>query len=183
MSFVAKRIDSNCIDHLKSMTSCSFEKISYTEAINFLKQVAEKTFETNLEWGVALTAEHLSYLADDIYKKPVIIYNYPIEVKPFYVHLNDDGKTVAAFDIVVPRVGTLVSGSQNEERLDMITARTKELHLPTEQYEWYLDLRRHGTVKHSGFTLRFDLMALFITGLTNVRDVIPFPRSYGKANN
>ncbi|KAJ7950565.1 Asparagine-tRNA ligase [Quillaja saponaria] len=183
MSFVAKRIDSNCIDRLKSMTLCSFEKLSYTEAINCLKQVAENTFETNLEWGVALTAEHLSYLADDIYKKPVIIYNYPIEVKPFYVRLNDDGKTVAAFDIVVPRVGTLVSGSQNEERLDMITARTKELHFPTEQYEWYLDLRRHGTVKHSGFTLRFDLMALFITGLTNVRDVIPFPRSYGKANN
>ncbi|KAJ7961650.1 Asparagine-tRNA ligase [Quillaja saponaria] len=183
MRFVAKRIDSNCIDRLQLMTSSSFEKISYTEALNVLKQIPEKKFETNLEWGVTLTVEHLSYLADDIYKKPVIIYNYPKEVKPFYVRLNDDGKTVAAFDMVVPKVGTLISGSQSEERLNMITARIKELHLPRDQYEWYLDLRRHGSVRHSGFTLRFDLMVLFITGLTNVRDAIPFPRSYGKAKN
>ncbi|XP_061370919.1 asparagine--tRNA ligase, cytoplasmic 2 [Gastrolobium bilobum] len=182
MKFVAKRIDHNCINRLMEITSGSPEMMTYNEAIDVLRKVEDKKFETNPESGVVLTSEHLSYLADTIYKKPVMIYNYPKEAKPFYIRLNDDG-TVAAFDLVVPKVGTIISGSQNEERLHMISSRINELGLPQEKYEWYLDLRRNGTVKHSGFTLRFDLMVLFITGLTNVRDVIPFPRSYGKANN
>ncbi|KAK9281623.1 hypothetical protein L1049_004526 [Liquidambar formosana] len=183
MKFVSNRIEKTIVDRLQSMTSSSFEKISYTKAVEDLKVVTVKTFEVKIDWGVALTEEHVSYLADEIYKKPVIIYDYPKEIKPFYVRLNGDGRTVAAFDMVVPMVGTLISGSQNEERIDMLNTRIKELGLPTEQYEWYLDLRRHGTVKHSGFSLGFDAMVLLATGLTNVRDVIPFPRSHGKANN
>ncbi|CAB4291148.1 unnamed protein product [Prunus armeniaca] len=182
MKFVSQRIDKTRADRLHSVISSSFERISYTEALDAIKKVTEKKIDTKIEWGAALTEADLSYLADEIYKKPVIIYNYPKEAKPFYVRLNDDGKTVAAFDIVVPKAGKLISGSQNEERITILTTSVKELGLAREQYEWYLDLRRHGTVKHSGFSLEFDLMVLFSTGLTDVRDVIPFPRSYGKAN-
>ncbi|KAJ0112518.1 hypothetical protein Patl1_01496 [Pistacia atlantica] len=181
--FISRRIDKTIIDRLQSMMSCSIEKITYTEAVKALEKVTEKIFEAKLEWGVALTAEHLSYLADEIYKCPVIVYDYPKAVKPFYVRLNDDGNTVAAFDMVVPKVGKLISGSQNEERFNKLNTRIEELGLPKEQYEWYLDLRRHGTVAHSGFSLGFELMVLFITGLTDVKDAIPFPRSLGKANN
>ncbi|KAB1224140.1 Asparagine--tRNA ligase, cytoplasmic 2 [Morella rubra] len=183
MKFVSKRIDKTCIDRLQSMISSKVEKISYTEAVDVLGKVANKKFEIKLEWGAALTAEHLSYLVEEIYKKPIMIYNYPKEVKPFYARLNDDGKTVAAFDMVLPKARILLSGSQSEERLDLLCSRIQELGLPREQYEWYLDLRRHGTVEHSGFSLRFDHMVLFATGLTDVRDVIPFPRSYAKSNN
>ncbi|KAL5862038.1 hypothetical protein ACOSQ4_003334 [Xanthoceras sorbifolium] len=183
MEFVSKRIDKSCIDRLQSIISSSSEKVTYAEAVKVLETVTDRIFEIKLEWGVALTSEHLSYLADEIYKSPVIIYDYPKAVKPFYARLNDDGKTVAAFDVVLPKVGTLITGNQNEERMDKLAMRIKELGLPREQYEWYLDLRRHGTVKHSGFSLGLDLMVLYTTGLTDVRDVIPFPRSFGKANN
>uniref|UniRef100_A0A5B6ZBR0 asparagine--tRNA ligase n=1 Tax=Davidia involucrata TaxID=16924 RepID=A0A5B6ZBR0_DAVIN len=183
LTFVSKRIDKTIVDHLQSLTSSSFVKISYAEAVELLKQFTDKKFEAKIEWGVPLTEEHESYLVDEIYKTPVIICNYPKELKPFYVRLNDDGKTVAAFDVIVPKVGTLIRGSQNEERFNMLTARIKELSLPKEQYEWYVDLRRHGTVKHSGFSLVFDALVLFATGLTDIRDVIPFPRSCGKSYN
>ncbi|CAJ1949674.1 unnamed protein product [Sphenostylis stenocarpa] len=185
LKFVAKRIDNTCFDRLKGIRSDS-SKMTYHEAIDLLRksssQTEDKKFETNFEPGLVLTSEHLSYLADVICKNPVIIYNYPKEAKPFYVRQNDDG-TVAAFDLVVPKLGTIISGSQNEERLNMISSRIDELGLAREKYEWYLDLRRNGTVNNSGFTLRFDLMVLFATGLGNVRDVIPFPRTYGKADN
>ncbi|KAF8393946.1 hypothetical protein HHK36_020148 [Tetracentron sinense] len=154
---------------------------SYPIELN--NQVTKKAFEAKVEWGVPLTDEHESYLADEIYKKPVIIYNYPKEVKPFYMRLNNDGKTVAALDIVVPKGGALIRGGQREERIDTLLSRIKEFGLPREQYEWYLDLRRHGTVKHSGFSLYFDHMVLFATGLSDIRDVIPFPRSYDNVNN
>lgn len=183
MKFVSKRIDQTIVNRLESLISSSSEKITYTEAVDTLRKVTAKEFETKLQWGVALTAEHLSYLADEIYKKPVIIYNYPKALKPFYVRLNDDGNTVAAFDMALPKVGVLITGSQNEERINMINARIKEFNLPKDQYEWYLDLRRHGAVKNSGFSLSSDLMVLLTTGLTDVRDAIPFPRSYGKAIN
>ncbi|KAK0588758.1 hypothetical protein LWI29_005077 [Acer saccharum] len=183
MEFVSKQIDRSIIDRLKSIISTSSEKVTYTEAVGILEKVTEKEFEIKLEWGVALTTEHLSYLADEIYKGPVIIYDYPKAAKPFYARLNDDGKTVAAFDMVLPKVGRLITGNQNEERVDMLATRIKELGLAREQYEWYMDLRRHGSVKHSGFSLGFDLMLLYTTGLTDVRDVIPFPASFGKANN
>ncbi|KAL4270948.1 hypothetical protein HN51_053939 [Arachis hypogaea] len=183
MKFIAKRIDNACFTRLQQTASGFPEMLSYNEVIDILRKVEDKKFETNFKSGVALTAEHLSYLVDTIYKKPVMIYDYPKEAKPFYCRLNDNGRTVAAFDLVVPKVGTIISGSQNEERINIIHSRINELVLPREKYEWYLDLHRNGTAKNSGFTLRFDLMVLFITGLTNVRDVIPFPRSYGKANN
>ncbi|GAV70756.1 tRNA-synt_2 domain-containing protein [Cephalotus follicularis] len=181
LDFVSKRIDKTCIDRLQSMISGSSAKVSYEEAVDALQKVADKKFESKLERGMPLTAEHLSYLADELYKRPVIIYNYPKAVKPFYVRLNTDGKTVAAFDMVVPKVGIVISGSQNEERINMLNTRIEELGLARAQYEWYLDLRRHGTVMHSGFSLGFDLMVLFITGLTDVIDAIPFPRRSGKA--
>ncbi|KAK2662602.1 hypothetical protein Ddye_001176 [Dipteronia dyeriana] len=183
MEFVSKRIDKSIIGRLQSIISTSSEKVTYTEAVRVLEKVTEKAFEIKLEWGIALTTEHLSYLADEIYKGPVIIYDYPKAAKPFYARLNDDGKTVAAFDMVLPKVGRLITGNQNEERIDMLAERIKKLGLAREQYEWYMDLRRHGSVKHSGFCLGFDLMLLYTTGLTDVRDVIPFPTSFGKANN
>ncbi|XWS47160.1 hypothetical protein CRYUN_Cryun14cG0129600 [Craigia yunnanensis] len=183
MKFVSKRIDTTVTHRLEYMISSSYEKISYREAVEILRKVTDKAFETQLQWGVPLTAEHLSYLADEHYRRPVIIYDYPKAVKPFYVRLNDDGKTVAAFEMVVPKIGKVITGSQNEERFDMLTTRIKEFDLSRDQYEWYLDLRRNGTVKHSGFSLGFDLMVLLATGLTDVRDAIPFPRSHGKANN
>ncbi|KAM2798714.1 hypothetical protein COP2_003884 [Malus domestica] len=182
MKFLSQRIDKTRTERLQSMVLSTFERVSYTEALDALKKVTEKKKDTMIEWGAALTEADLSCLADEIYKKPVIVYNYPKETKPFYVRLNDDGKTVAAFDMVVPKAGRLISGSQNEERINILTTRIKELGLAAQQYEWYLDLRRHGTVKHSGFNLEFDHMVLFATGLNDVRDVIPFPRSRGKAN-
>ncbi|RDX80328.1 Asparagine--tRNA ligase, cytoplasmic 2, partial [Mucuna pruriens] len=182
LKFVAKRIDATCINRLQQVISGSPETIPYHKAIDVLRKAEDKKFEINSESGFVLTSEHLSYLTDTIYKKPVMIYNYPKETKPFYTRQNNDG-TVAAFDLVVPKLGTIISGSQNEERLNMISSRIDELGLPREKYEWYLDVRRNGTVTNSGFTLKFDLMVLYATGLSNVRDVIPFPRSYGKANN
>ncbi|PSR86313.1 Asparagine--tRNA ligase [Actinidia chinensis var. chinensis] len=183
LKFLSKRVDHTIVDRLLLMTSMPFQRISYAEALEVLKQVKDKKFETKIDSGVFLTEEHESFLVDEIYKKPVIIHSYPKELKPFHVRLNDDGKTVAAFDIIVPNAGKLIRASQNEERLNMLTTRIKELGLPKEQYEWYLDLRRHGTVVHSGFSLVFDLLVANATGLIDVRDVIPFPRSHGKANN
>ncbi|GLU08030.1 hypothetical protein SLE2022_249600 [Rubroshorea leprosula] len=183
VDLLTKRTNKTIIKRLQSHMENSSEKITYKEVVDRLRKVTDKEFETELQWGVALTAEHLSYLADVIYKKRVIIYNYPKELKPFYVRLNDDRCTVAAFEMVLPEVGTLITGSQNEERVNMLSARIKEFKLPRDQYEWYLDLRRHGTVKHSGFSVAFDLMVLLATGLTDVRDTIPFLRSDGNAIN
>lgn len=128
-----------------------------------------------------LSYEHLSYLADDSYKKPMIIYEYPKQLKPFYSRLQEDGNTVSAFDIVVPKVGIVTCGAQKEERMHNLTSRIDELGMPHEQLEWYLDTRRHGTVKHSGFSIDLELLILFVTGLKDVRDVIPFPRTKGDA--
>ncbi|KAK4492169.1 hypothetical protein RD792_002967 [Penstemon davidsonii] len=183
LHFVSKRVDIFVIDRLRLIAESQFEKISYTKAIEVLNQITEKKFETKVEWGAALSEEHESYLTDEVYKKPVIIFNHPKELKPFYVHLNDDGKTVATFDLIVPKIGTLFRGSQNEERFDLLSTRIKELGLDKKQYEWYLDLRRHGTVKCSGFSFLFDPLILYATGLNDVKDAVPFPRSFGKANN
>ncbi|KAM7270212.1 hypothetical protein ACFE04_029426 [Oxalis oulophora] len=182
LNFDAKRIDKEIINRLETMATGSCEKISYTEAVEILRKVTEKNFGTKLQWGVALNSEHLSYLAEEVYKKPLIIYSHPKAAKPFYVRSNDDGKTTASFDMVLPKNGTVITGSQNEERLDMLNAKIKETGLSREQYEWYLDLRRHGTVKHSGFSLNFELMLLSITGLVDVKDSIPYPNIFGKAS-
>ncbi|KAL6339400.1 hypothetical protein AAG906_032931 [Vitis piasezkii] len=183
INFFSKRFDKANVDRLQSIISSSFERISYTQAVDALKQVTDNKFETKVEWGISLTEEHETYLVGEIYKRPVIIYNHPKKIKPFYMRVNDDGRTVAAFDVVVPKAGTLIRGSQNEERMNMLSTRIKELGIRSEEYEWYMDLRRHGTVKNSGFSVAFEHVVLFATGLVDVADVIPFPRSYGKANN
>ncbi|CAA7050931.1 unnamed protein product [Microthlaspi erraticum] len=184
MKFISKRVDKSIATRLEATASSSLLRFSYTEAISLLQKETSRTFETKPEWGVALTAEHLSYLTDEIYKGPVIIHSYPREVKPFYIRLNDDKKTVAAFDLVVPKVGVVITGSQNEERHEVLNARINEFGITTrEKFDWYLDLRRHGTVKHSGISLKMEHMLLFATGLPDIKDAIPFPRSWGKANN
>ncbi|KAK1428517.1 hypothetical protein QVD17_17352 [Tagetes erecta] len=181
--FLSKRVDKTILDRLNSLASIVFEKITYTTAVEVLNKVTDKTFETKIQWGNALTEEHESYLVDEFYKKPVIIYDHPKELKPFNVRLNDDEKTVAAFDVIIPKVGALIRGSQKEERLNHLSKRIKELGLRRDQYEWYLDLRKQGTVKHSGFNVTFDVMVLFATGLNDVRDAVPFPRHHGKIHN
>ncbi|EOA13139.1 hypothetical protein CARUB_v10026156mg [Capsella rubella] len=184
MELMAKNFDKGCIDRLKLVASTPFKRVTYTEAIELLeKAVAEgKEFENKVEWGIDLASEHERYLTEVMFQKPVIVYNYPKGIKAFYMRLNDDEKTVAAMDVLVPKVGELIGGSQREERYDVIKKRIEEMGLPIEPYEWYIDLRRYGTVKHCGFGLGFERMILFATGIDNIRDVIPFPRYPGKAD-
>ncbi|KAK9690124.1 hypothetical protein RND81_09G106400 [Saponaria officinalis] len=182
MEFMVKNFDKTAIDRLKMVASTPFVRITYTEAVTLLERVTDKKFENKVEWGVDLASEHERYLTEVLFKKPVIVFNYPKGIKAFYMRLNEDGKTVAAMDVLVPKVGELVGGSQREERYDVIVQRITEMGLPLEPYEWYLDLRRYGTVKHCGFGLGFERMLLFATGIDNIRDVIPFPRFPGRAD-
>uniref|UniRef100_A0A1J3GT92 asparagine--tRNA ligase n=1 Tax=Noccaea caerulescens TaxID=107243 RepID=A0A1J3GT92_NOCCA len=184
MEFMAKNFDGGCIDRLKLVASTPFGRLTYTKAIELLEEaVAQgKKFENQVEWGIDLASEHERYLTEVVFQKPLIVYNYPKGIKAFYMRLNDDGKTVAAMDVLVPKVGELIGGSQREERIDVILERMEEIGLPTEPYEWYLDLRRYGTAKHAGFGLGLERMVLFATGIDNIRDVIPFPRYPGKAD-
>ncbi|KAK2645479.1 hypothetical protein Ddye_020674 [Dipteronia dyeriana] len=184
MEFMAKNYDKTCIDRLRMVASTPFERISYTEAVELLLVAVKegKKFENAVEWGIDLASEHERYLTEVKFQKPVIVYNYPKGIKAFYMRVNDDLKTVAAMDVLVPKVGELIGGSQREERIDIIKDRILEMGLPLEPYEWYLDLRRFGTVKHCGFGLGFERMILFATGIDNIRDVIPFPRYPGRAD-
>ncbi|XP_044463845.1 asparagine--tRNA ligase, cytoplasmic 1-like [Mangifera indica] len=184
MEFMAKNYDKSCIDRLRKVSSTPFERITYTEAVEILEEAVKegKNFENKVEWGIDLASEHERYLTEVKFQKPVIVYNYPKGIKAFYMRVNDDLKTVAAMDVLVPKVGELIGGSQREERYDIIKSRIEEMDLPLEPYEWYLDLRRFGTVKHSGFGLGFERMILFATGIDNIRDVIPFPRYPGRAD-
>eukprot|EP01018_Ginkgo_biloba_P006305 Gb_13621 [translate_table: standard] len=196
MKFMSNMFDKTAIDRLRLVASTPFERITYTEAVELLKkvscqsfscdyneQVTDKKFENQVEWGIDLALEHERYLTEEVFKKPVIVYNYPKDIKSFYMRLNDDGKTVAAMNVLVPKVGELIGGSQREERYEVIDKRIQEKGLPREPYEWYLDLRRYGTVKHSGFGLGFERMVLFATGLDDIGDAIPFPRRQGKADH
>ncbi|KAL1557530.1 asparagine--tRNA ligase [Salvia divinorum] len=180
LKFMAKRVDKHVVDRLQLIAEGPFEKITYTEAVKVLKQAKN---ERIVEWGAPLSEEHEAVLAEEVYKKPVVVYNHPKELKPFNARCSDDGETCAAFDVIVPKVGTVIRGSQSEERLNMLSGRIKELGLEKKQYEWYLDLRRHGTVKCSGFSFAFDTFVLYATGLNDVRDATPFPRSIGQPNN
>ncbi|TXG49857.1 hypothetical protein EZV62_025732 [Acer yangbiense] len=185
MEFMAKNYDKTCIDRLRMVASTPFERISYTEAVELLLVAVKKEgkkFEKAVEWGIDLASEHERYLTEVKFQKPVIVYNYPKGIKAFYMRVNDDLNTVAAMDVLVPKVGELIGGSQREERIDIIKDRILEMGLPLEPYEWYLDLRRFGTVKHCGFGLGFERMILFATGMDNIRDVIPFPRYPGRAD-
>jgi asparaginyl-tRNA synthetase len=155
-----------------------FQRLTYTEAIEILQKAVSEgvKFEEEPVWGMDLPSEHERYLCEKVYKKPVVLTNYPKDIKAFYMKLNEDEKTVAAADILVPKIGEIIGGSQREHRLDVLTRRCVEMNLDPRQVWWYLDLRRYGTVPHAGFGLGFERLILFITGLQNIRDVIPFPR-------
>lgn len=173
-------IDKNLFKKLESVVSKPFTRLTYTEAVEIL-QDAKKKFEYPVKWGIDLQSEHEKYLTDEIYNGPVILTDYPKAIKPFYMRVGDDGKTVAAMDILFPGIGEIIGGSQREERLDILLTRMAECGVNTEDYEWYIDLRRFGTVPHAGFGLGFERLVLFATGLGNIRDVIPFPRTPGVA--
>ncbi len=176
-----ERIEMSLIEKLQFVTNNNFERLTYTEAIEILKESnynKKKKFQYLIEeWGVDLQSEHERYLVEKHFKKPVILTDYPKQIKAFYMRQNDDGKTVAAMDILAPGIGEIVGGSQREERLDKLVERMKEMHISTEELDWYLDTRRFGTVLHSGFGLGFERLVQFVTGMTNIRDVIPFPRT------
>lgn len=180
MEFFRQRIDPQCIDNLQHVIDEPFVRISYTEAVEILSK-APKTFEFPPGWGKDLQSEHERYLTEEYFRKPVIVFDYPRTIKPFYMRLNDDGRTVRAMDVLVPQVGEIIGGSQREERLDVLHERMVEMGLKPENYWWYLDLRRFGTVPHSGFGLGLERTLQFITGMGNIRDVIPFPRTPGNA--
>ena len=176
-----KRSELGLIEKLEFVVNNDFQRLTYTEAIDILNDSnhnKKKKFQYPITgWGMDLQSEHERYLVEKHFKKPVILTNYPKEIKAFYMRQNDDGKTVAAMDILAPGIGEIVGGSQREERLERLEARMKEMNIPAEELWWYLDTRRFGTVPHAGFGLGFERMVLFITGMTNIRDVIPFPRT------
>lgn len=180
MKFFNDRIQKGLIDSLVAVLESDFVQLTYTEAIAEL-QSGSKKFEFPVKWGVDLQSEHERYLTEVVFKAPVTIVDYPKDIKAFYMRMNDDEKTVAAMDLLVPRIGELVGGSQREERLDYLDRRLAEMNLEPEPYWWYRDLRRYGTVPHAGFGLGFERLMLFITGMQNIRDVIPFPRATGSA--
>ncbi len=180
MEFFNQRIDKTVLETAENIIHNDFERITYTEAISLLERAiknGDKTFEFPVSWGIDLQSEHERYLAEDLFKKPVIVTDYPTEIKAFYMRLNDDNKTVAAMDVLAPRIGEIIGGAQREERLDILERRITEAGLPKEDYWWYLDLRRYGTVPHAGFGLGFERLVQFMTGMSNIRDVIPFPRT------
>ncbi|MCX6292782.1 MAG: asparagine--tRNA ligase, partial [Sphingobacteriales bacterium] len=175
-----ERSEMGLIEKLEFVVNNDFERITYTEAIDILRESnhnKKKKFQYLInEWGIDLQSEHERYLVEKHFKKPVILTNYPKDIKAFYMRQNDDGKTVAAMDILAPGIGEIVGGSQREERLDKLTQRMNEMHIPTEELDWYLDTRRFGACPHAGFGLGFERIVLFVTGMGNIRDVIPFPR-------
>ncbi|WP_026894534.1 asparagine--tRNA ligase [Clostridiisalibacter paucivorans] len=180
MEFFNKFIAKGVIDRLKNIVNSDFERISYTKAIELLKESKEE-FKYSVEWGCDLQTEHERYITEKIYKKPVFVTDYPKEIKAFYMRLNDDNKTVAAMDLLVPGVGEIIGGSQREERLDVLESRIDEMELDKEDYWWYMELRKYGGTKHAGFGLGFERIIMYITGMSNIRDVIPFPRTVKSA--
>ncbi len=180
LRFFQERIDPSAISTLEGIIAGPFVRLSYTEAVELL-QKSGKSFEFPVAWGHDLQAEHERWLTEEHFRKPVILYDYPRTIKAFYMRLNDDGKTVRAMDVLVPRVGEIIGGSQREERLDVLEERMREQGLDPKSYWWYLDLRRYGTVPHAGFGLGLERTVQFITGMGNIRDVIPFPRTPGNA--
>lgn len=176
MEFFNKFIDKELLERLNSVVNSPFERITYTKAIDILKESGEK-FEFLPEWGKDLQTEHEKYLTDIVYKKPVFVTDYPKGFKAFYMRQNDDGKTVAAMDLLVPGIGEIIGGSQREDRLELLEARMKEAGIEVEEYQWYLDTRRFGGVPHAGFGLGFERMIMYLTGMDNIRDVVLFPRT------
>lgn len=180
MEFFNNFYDKGLIDRLSMIINADFAHVTYTEAIELLEKNKEN-FQYPVYWGCDLQTEHERYLTEEVMKRPVCVTDYPKEIKAFYMRLNDDGKTVAAVDVLVPGIGEIIGGSQREERLDVLTARMKELGMKEEDYSWYLDLRKFGGAKHAGFGLGFERLIMYITGISNIRDVLPFPRTTGSA--
>lgn len=178
IKFFNNFVDKNLIERLTKVANKSFKKLTYTEAIEILQKSGEK-FEYPVEWGMDLQTEHEKYLSEKVVDGPVFVTDYPKEIKAFYMRLNDDNKTVAATDLLVPGIGELIGGSQREERYELLYKKMDELGFNKEEYKWYLDLRKYGGVKHGGFGLGFERMVMYMTGMSNIRDVIPFPRTVG----
>lgn len=180
MGLFNQHVDKTVIETLESILKSDFKRLEYTEAIEILQKTNQK-FEYPVEWGTDLQSEHERFLTEQHFKSPVILYNYPRKIKPFYMYCNEDEKTVRGMDVLVPKVGEIIGGSQREHRLEMLELRMKETEMDPEHYWWYLDLRRFGSVPHSGFGLGLERVVQFVTGMTNIRDVIPFPRYPGNA--
>jgi asparaginyl-tRNA synthetase len=179
MEFFAERIDPGAIETLQRIVDSEFARMTYTEAIGHLEK-SGKPFEYPVSWGIDLQSEHERYLTEELLKKPVILTDYPKEIKAFYMKANDDGRTVRAMDVLVPRIGEIIGGSQREDDLDRLAARIDEMGFDRKDYWWYLELRKYGSVPHAGFGLGFERLVQFVTGMKNIRDVIPFPRAWGE---
>ena len=180
MEFFNSFVDKGLLERLNNVVSNDFERVSYTDAVEMLLK-SNKKFEFPVKWGIDLQTEHERYLTEEVFKKPIFVTDYPNDIKAFYMRLNDDGKTVAAADCLVPGVGEIIGGSQREERMDILTSRMAELGLKEEDYWWYLDLRRYGSCRHAGFGLGFERMVMYLTGVSNIRDVELHPRTTGNA--
>ncbi len=183
MRFFQERVDEGCIDRLETFVDSSFERMEYGDAIRALEQAVAKgrRFDFPVSWGIDLQSEHERYLTEELVGRPVVVMNYPKDIKAFYMRMNDDGRTVAAMDVLAPGIGEIIGGSQREERLEVLDDRLEEMELDKADYWWYRDLRRYGTVPHAGFGLGFERTILYATGMANVRDVIPFPRTPNSA--
>ena len=181
MAFFNSFVDKGLIERLEHVASSDFGRVSYTEAVELLKKNNDR-FDYKVEWGCDLQTEHERYLTEQVFKRPVFVTDYPKEIKAFYMRLNDDGKTVAATDCLVPGIGEIIGGSQREERIDVLEARIKELGMDPKDYWWYCDLRRYGSCRHAGFGLGFERMVMYLTGISNIRDVLPHPRTVGTAD-
>ena len=181
MAFFNSFVDKGLMDRLTHVATSDFGRVSYTEAVEILKK-ADVKFEFPVDWGVDLQTEHERYLTEQVFRKPVFVTDYPKEIKAFYMRLNDDARTVAAADCLVPGIGEIIGGSQREERLDVLESRIRELGMDPADYWWYLDLRRYGGCKHAGFGLGFERMVMYLTGIGNIRDVLPHPRTVGSAD-
>lgn len=179
MEFFNKFIDKGLLERLHHVVDSEFEKVTYTDAVKLLEQHNDQ-FEYKVSWGADLQTEHERFLTEQIFKKPVFVIDYPKEIKAFYMKMNEDGKTVAAMDLLVPAIGEIIGGSQREDDLDKLVNRMKEVDLSPEDYDFYLDLRKYGSTRHAGFGLGFERMVMYVTGIGNIRDVIPYPRTVGK---
>jgi asparaginyl-tRNA synthetase len=180
MAFFAERVEKTAVSRLEAFVNAPFERIDYTDAVDILKKSGKK-FEYAVEWGADLQTEHERYLTEQHVGRPVVVTNYPEKIKAFYMRLNDDGKTVAAMDVLAPGIGEIIGGSQREERLDVLDRRMAEFGLDPRHYEWYRDFRRYGTVPHAGFGLGFERLVVYVCGLANIRDAHPYPRAAGLA--
>lgn len=180
MAFFNQFMDKGLLERLNALVNAEFARVTYTEAVEILQKSGKK-FEYPVEWGIDLQTEHERYLTEEVYKAPIFVTDYPKDIKAFYMRLNDDGKTVAACDLLVPGVGEIIGGSQREERYDVLKARIEEMGMKEEDYWWYMDLRKYGGVKHAGYGLGFERIIMYLTGMENIRDVLPFPRTPGVA--